>query len=165
MGVESVGGGGDRGTRPPVKISGGDVPSKKTLENLKSNYFQRFQAWPSQVSSQSFDCRGDIGTNEAKSRTCQSNKNTCPSTDPTRKRPLKCVPPSQKCVATPLGIRGVRCVLVKSCISKWLSFMVRKSFTRNGGWLPNYYHLPRRAKNQSIVRTARAARRGSKCVF
>ena len=91
------GDGGD--TSPAIKISkylGGTSPPKIRMKVSNSDYFNGFK-----LDSFKFHHNFSIvvaildRTKPIHVRTYQCHKNTCHSTDPTRKRPLKCVPPAR----------------------------------------------------------------------
>ena len=98
MGVES-GGMGD--TSPNQNIRR-DVPSKNTHENIKKVTIFNGSKLDLKFHHNLSIVVAILDRTKLRHVLVSPIKNTCPSTDPTRKRPLKCVPPTQKCVATPL---------------------------------------------------------------
>ena len=62
---------GEGDTSPAIKIAGGDVPPKICMKISNSDYFNGFKLDPFKFHHKIFDCRGDIRSNEANSRTYQ----------------------------------------------------------------------------------------------
>ena len=101
--------GGRWGHVPAIKIAGGTSPPKICMKISNSDYFNGFKLDRFKFHHNFSIVVAILDRTKPIHVHTSAIKNTCHSIDPTRKRPLKCVPPSQKRVATPLVVGFLFC--------------------------------------------------------